>query len=151
MEHEVILPAEVTVSDLIDQMARAVWGVLAADPGTLGLYQGYYVTVCAALESCLQRAIKSEQALGRARSLILEPVGAPPDAGLETVFALAVVGRIREVLDDVRAVHLVTQAIPEAIRQVLEPYVWTVPADPRGSTGGRRPESDAGGLHPGRA
>ena len=127
MEHELILPAEVEPDDLVDKMAKAVWDVLAADPSTLGLYQGYYVAVCDALQACLNRSVRSCQRLGRARSLLVSAPDVPDDAGLEIAFSLAVVARIREVLDDVRAVHLVTRAIPDAIREVLEPYVWTPP------------------------
>ena len=124
MKIELILPAEMTLKDLADRLAGAVWSVLKEDVREQPIYQGHFDQVTGAILDRLNDMCEGEEQAGGLRSVRLSCDAPPASDALEAGLTRAIAGRVTGVLSDLRAVRLITHDLPSALGDVLRPYEW---------------------------
>jgi hypothetical protein len=130
MAYEVILPIPVSLEALVDQMAHAAWNALTTGRVAVELYPGYYIPMRQAIEDELQRSLLEEEDLGAAHGYRFAG-GGGPGCRLEDAIVMAMAARLPGILGDVRVADIFQQAVPLAVRSVLEPFLWFEGEDDR--------------------
>lgn len=141
MEYQLVIPAEMTVEFLVDELAHAVWNHLADDPASDELLPVHFGAIHDSIQDHLMERLESDQHLGWVRSLRFTSGTGDTDASLEDELTRVVAQALGAVLSDDQSIRILLPGLPAAIRNAFTPYLDR--GAPVASSSATAPDQDA--------
>jgi len=129
MDHELIMPVELTEEDLADQIARAVWVALAGLRRAKTVTQDRFEEVRSGIRDHLRRAACGRRSLGTVAIFRFERDPQTMAGEFERNLTRTIAARAPELFPGGAQDTLLVRELPNAIRGVLERYLWIDGAD----------------------
>lgn len=123
MEYEIVIPAEMPIEMIGDQIAHAVWQRLGVDDTADRLVPMHFEAIRMEIRDFLELHQSGGRDLGWVRQVRFK---GPEDATgktLEEELSEVILRALSGVLEDEAAIRLIRPALPEAIREAFEPYL----------------------------